>query len=290
MNNILITGANGQLGSELQEIAKDDSCNYFFTDTDNLDITNFATVEEFIETNNISTIINCAAYTAVDKAEDEKEIANKINNLAVENLAIISKKFDIKFIHISTDYVFDGKNHKPYTETDQTNPVNTYGKTKLAGENAILQQKLKNSVIIRTSWVYSSFGNNFVKTMLRLGEEKQELNIIFDQIGAPTYARDLAQTILKILPDIKNSNTDIYNYNNEGVCSWYDFAKEIVDIAKINCKINPIESKDYKTLAKRPYYSVLNKAKIKQEFAIKIPHWQSSLQECIKKIKRKDDV
>jgi dTDP-4-dehydrorhamnose reductase len=218
----------------------------------------------------------------VDKAEDEKELANDINHLAVKNLAILSNEFGIKLIHISTDYVFDGENFKPYTEDDITNPNGIYGQTKLDGENAMISINPLNSIIIRTSWVYSSFGNNFVKTMLRLGKEKDELGVIFDQVGTPTYARDLAKTILDILPNIKNDKTEIYNYSNKGVLSWYDFAKEIMRMAKLDCIINPIETKDYPTPAKRPHYSLLNKSKVKQEFHITIPYWKDSLDECLK--------
>ena len=280
--NILVIGVNGQLGSEIKELSSNYDYNFLFTTSKELDITEHKKVKEFIKENNIKTIINCGAYTGVDKAEDEKELANDINHLAVKNLAILSNEFGIKLIHISTDYVFDGENFKPYTEDDITNPNGIYGQTKLDGENAMIEYNLKNSIIIRTSWVYSSFGNNFVKTMLRLGKERDELGVIFDQVGTPTYARDLAKTILDILPNIKNDKTEIYNYSNEGVLSWYDFAKEIMRMAKLDCIINPIETKDYPTPAKRPHYSLLNKSKIKQEFHITIPYWKDSLDECLK--------
>ena len=280
--NILVIGVNGQVGSEIKELSSNYDYNFLFTTSKELDITEHKKVKEFIKENNIKTIINCGAYTGVDKAEDEKELANDINHLAVKNLAILSNEFGIKLIHISTDYVFDGENFKPYTEDDITNPNGIYGQTKLDGENAMIDYNLKNSIIIRTSWVYSSFGNNFVKTMLRLGKEKDELGVIFDQVGTPTYARDLAKTILDILPNIKNDKTEIYNYSNEGVLSWYDFAKEIMRMAKLDCIINPIETKDYPTPAKRPHYSLLNKSKIKQEFHITIPYWKDSLDECLK--------
>jgi len=280
--NILVTGVNGQVGSEIKELSSNYDYNFLFTTSKELDITEHKKVKEFIKENNIKTIINCGAYTGVDKAEDEKELANDINHLAVKNLAILSNEFGIKLIHISTDYVFDGENFKPYTENDITNPNGVYGQTKLDGENTMCDYNLKNSIIIRTSWVYSSFGNNFVKTMLRLGKEKDELGVIFDQVGTPTYARDLAKTILDILPNIKNDKTEIYNYSNKGVLSWYDFAKEIMRMAKLDCIINPIETKDYPTPAKRPHYSLLNKSKIKQEFHITIPYWKDSLDECLK--------
>jgi dTDP-4-dehydrorhamnose reductase len=280
--NILVIGVNGQVGSEIKELSSNYDYNFLFTTSKELDITEHKKVKEFIKENNIKTIINCGAYTGVDKAEDEKELANDINHLAVKNLAILSNEFGIKLIHISTDYVFDGENFKPYTEDDITNPNGIYGQTKLDGENAMISINPLNSIIIRTSWVYSSFGNNFVKTMLRLGKEKDELGVIFDQVGTPTYARDLAKTILDILPNIKNDKTEIYNYSNKGVLSWYDFAKEIMRMAKLDCIINPIETKDYPTPAKRPHYSLLNKSKIKQEFHITIPYWKDSLDECLK--------
>jgi dTDP-4-dehydrorhamnose reductase len=262
----------------------------FFTTSQDLDITDFQKVKSFCIENDIKIIINCAAYTAVDKAETEQELADKINHLAVKNLAKISKEKNIKLIHISTDYVFDGKNFKPYCEEHQTNPQSVYGKTKLAGEHAIQEINPKNAIIIRTSWVYSSCGSNFVKTMLRLGKEKEQLSVIYDQIGTPTYARDLAKAILEIIQhstfNIQHSSTyvEIYNFSNEGVVSWYDFAKEIMKMAKIDCKIVPIETFQYPTPAKRPHYSLLNKAKIKDKFNIEIPYWKDSLQDCLKRI------
>ncbi len=279
---ILVTGANGQLGSEIIELSSEYENNYFFTDRAGLDISDEEDVKNYIVENSINVIINCAAYTAVDKAEDDKTNADIINHLAVKNLAKISKNNDIKLIHISTDYVFDGKNYKPYTEDDSVNPNSVYGTTKLAGEKAMQVVNPKNSIIIRTSWVYSSFGANFVKTMLRLGKERDELGVIFDQVGTPTYARDLAKTILEILPNISNEKVEIYNYSNEGVLSWYDFAKEIMRMAKLTCKVNPIETKEYPTPAKRPHFSLLNKSKIKKEFNIEIPYWKDSLDECLK--------
>jgi len=222
--NILVTGSNGQLGLEIKTLYSSYEYKFYFTDRKILDITNQNDIRKYIINNNIDIIINCAAYTAVDKAEEDFENADKVNSIAVRNLAILSNEFGIKLIHISTDYVFDGENFKPYTEDDITNPNGIYGQTKLDGENAMIEYNLTNSIIIRTSWVYSSFGNNFVKTMLRLGKEKDELGVIFDQVGTPTYARDLAKTILDILPNIKNDKTEIYNYSNKGVLSWYDFA------------------------------------------------------------------
>ena len=280
--NILVTGSKGQVGSEIKELSSNSNHNFFFTSREELDITNEQNIKDFIEKNDIKAIINCAAYTAVDKAEEDKINADLVNRKAVKKLAKISKEKSIKLIHISTDYVFDGTAFRPYCEEYQTNPNSVYGQTKLDGENEMIKINPHNSIIIRTSWVYSSFGNNFVKTMLRLGKEKDELGVIFDQIGSPTYARDLAQTILDILPNIKNDKVAIYNYSNEGVLSWYDFAKEIMRMAKIDCSINPIETFQYPTPAKRPHYSLLNKSKIKNDFGVEIPYWKDSLSDCLK--------
>ena len=287
MSNVLVTGSNGQVGSELRMLNDEFAIlNYrcFFTNSKELDITDFDKVKEYIKTNDIHAIINCAAYTAVDIAEEDETNANLINHLAVKNLAIIAKEQSIKLIHISTDYVFDGKAHMPYTEEDITNPNSVYGKTKLDGERAMIEINPVNSIIIRTSWVYSSFGANFVKTMLWLGKEKESLGVIYDQVGTPTYAKDLAQTILEIIPKIKNSKLSIYNYSNEGVLSWYDFAKEIMRMAKLTCHVKPIETKDYPTPATRPHYSLLNKTKIKSTFNLEIPYWKDSLDECLRKL------
>lgn len=282
--NILVTGSMGQLGSEIKELSSNYNYNFFFTTRDDIDITSKDSIKEFCQTNSINVIINCAAYTAVDKAQSDIENADLVNRKAVKKLSIIAKELNIKLIHISTDYVFDGKNFKPYVEEFQTNPQSVYGKTKLDGENEIRDINPLNSIIIRTSWVYSYYGNNFVKTMLRLGKEKEELGVIFDQIGTPTYAKDLAITILNIIPQIDNSKVEIYNYSNEGVLSWYDFAKEIMKMAKLNCKINPIETYQYPTPAKRPHFSLLNKSKIKQKFNIEIPYWKDGLDDCLKRL------
>jgi dTDP-4-dehydrorhamnose reductase len=284
MFNILITGSNGQLGSEIKELSKNYDYNFFFTDRTNLDITSKDSIKSFCEINSINTIINCAAYTAVDNAETDELNADLTNRKAVKKLALVSQELNIKLIHISTDYVFDGKNFKAYGEEFQTNPKTVYGKTKLDGENEMININPKNSIIIRTSWVYSFYGNNFVKTMLRLGKEKETLGVIFDQVGTPTYAAHLAKLILDILPQIKNDKVEIYNYSNEGVLSWYDFAKEIMKMAKLNCKINPIETFQYPTPAKRPHFSLLNKAKIKKEFNIEIPYWKDGLDDCLKRL------
>jgi dTDP-4-dehydrorhamnose reductase len=282
MANVLVTGAGGQLGSELKELAPKEG--FWFTDRTDLDISDKEVLEKFITENKIDTIINCAAYTAVDKAEEDQESADKINHQAVRVMAELAKAKDLKLVHISTDYVFDGKGYKPYKEDDQTNPNSVYGATKRLGEEAILQIAPKNSIIIRTSWVYSSFGANFVKTMLRLGKEKKELGVIYDQIGTPTYARDLASAILEILPQIALQKPEIYHYSNEGAISWYDFAKEIMKMAKLSCQINPIETWQYPNPAARPHYSLLNKSKIKNDFGLQIPYWKDSLSECIRKI------
>jgi len=284
MSNVLVTGSNGQVGSELQELSTHYKYDFFFTDRESLDITNPVAISEFIELNKIDTIINCAAYTAVDKAEDDQVNTDKINHLVVKYLAQISKEKNIKLVHISTDYVFDGTNYRPYVEDDTTNPNGVYGKTKLDGEKVMQDINPLNSIVIRTSWVYSSFGANFVKTMLRLGKEREKIGVIFDQVGTPTYARDLARAILETLPKISTKKVEIYNYSNEGVLSWYDFAKEIMRMAKIDCTINPIETKEYPTPATRPHFSLLNKSKIKKEFNITIPYWKDSLDECLRTI------
>jgi len=282
MPKVLVTGSKGQLGSELRDLVSDE--NFYFTDRDTLDIADKEAVENFCKEHSINTIINCAAYTAVDKAEEDVVNADRINHLAVKYLAEVAKENDIKLVHVSTDYVFDGENFRPYVESDVTNPNGVYGSTKLAGEEALQTVNPHNAIIIRTSWVYSSFGANFVKTMLRLGKERDALGVIFDQVGTPTYARDLALAILDILPKIKSDTVEIYNYSNEGVLSWYDFAKEIMKMAKIECKVNPIETKAYPTPAKRPHYSLLNKAKIKETFNIEIPYWKDSLDQCLRKM------
>lgn len=287
MYNILITGSNGQLGSELQEESihfSQNNSHFFFTNRDTLDITNKEEIRQFIDKNKINFIINCAAYTAVDEAENDIDTAKLINHISVKILANLAKKRNIKLIHISTDYVFDGTKYLPYIEKDTTNPNGIYGATKLAGEKDMLSINPINSLIIRTSWVYSSYGKNFVKTMLKLGKEREKLNIIFDQIGTPTYANDLAKAILEILPQLDNQNVEVYHYSNEGVCSWYDFAQTIFEIKDITCQILPIETKEYPTDAKRPHYSLLNKKKIKETFNIEIPYWKQSLEKCLQKL------
>lgn len=288
MYNILVTGSNGQLGSELQVLAKKHpQYSFYFTDVAELDITDKTAIEAFVKENNINAIINCAAYTAVDKAESEVTLADKINHLAVKYLAELTKEYQCKLIHISTDYVFDGTNYIPYQEIDIPNPQSVYGSTKLAGELALQKINPVNAIIIRTSWVYSSFGANFVKTILRLGNEKETLSVIDDQIGTPTYAADLAHTILEILPKIDCKNVEFFHYSNEGVCSWYDFAQAIFEMTKTDCKINPIVTAQYPTAAKRPQYSVLNKSKMKEIFQLEIPYWRNSLKACLQLIVKK---
>ena len=286
MNNILVTGGNGQLGSELREIAPNhQDYNFLFTDVKDLDITNHSAVAAFIESNNITIIINCAAYTAVDKAESELELANAINHLAVANFAQIAKDKNIKLIHISTDYVFDGTNHKPLCRDRYPKPkICIWPVTKLNGELAMQQINPANSIIIRTSWVYSKFGNNFVKTMLRLAETRDEISVVADQVGTPTNAADLAKVILTILPQIENNSVELFHYSNEGVSSWYDFAKSIFQKADINIKVNAIESFKYPTPAHRPSFSILNKEKIKNIYNIEVYHWDKSLQICLEKM------
>ena len=285
MYNILVTGASGQLGSEIRALSDNyPNYNFFFTDIEQLDICNYESVAYFNKSNKINAIINCASYTAVDKAEEQYEIANKINHLAVANFAQIAKENQIKYIHVSTDYVFDGTAYKPYTEADIPNPQSVYGKTKLDGEAAVLKINPANSIIIRTSWVYSSYGNNFVKTMIRLGKERSEFNVVADQIGTPTYAGDLAAAILTILPQLNNSSVELFHYSNEGICSWYDFAKAIFELTHIAISVNPIESSQYPTPAQRPFYSVLNKNKIKESFDCKIPYWKDALIVCIQEM------
>lgn len=285
--NILVTGANGQLGSEIRDLATNFiELNLVFKDLPDLDICNFLELEQFVDENKIDSIINCAAYTAVDKAEEDSVIAQKVNAEGVLNLVNVLKKVNGKLIHISTDYVFDGESFLPYKESDPVSPVGVYGNTKREGELAVINSDI-DGLVIRTSWLYSSYGNNFVKTMLRLGESKDELGVIFDQVGTPTYARDLALTCLTILSNKKiNSKGNLYHFSNEGVASWYDFAKAIMAIGNVNCKVSPIETKEYPTPAKRPHYSVLNKSKIKNDFGIEIPFWRDSLKECISKIKK----
>ena len=289
--NILVTGSNGQLGSEIKELAESyTKFSFFFMDLPELDICNYSQLITFIKKNNINTVINCAAYTAVDKAELDSDIAKKVNATGVLNIVNALEKVNGKLIHISTDYVFDGNSFLPYKESDYVNPIGVYGNTKRSGELAVTNSDI-DAIIIRTSWLYSAYGNNFVKTMLRLGNEKGELGVIFDQVGSPTNAYDLAKTCLDILiyskKDNINSKGNLYHFSNEGVASWYDFSIAIMTLGKVNCHVKPIETKDYPTPAKRPHFSVLNKSKIKNDFEIDIPYWRDSLAICISKLKKK---
>ena len=288
---ILVTGCNGQLGNEMQLLAKENAQHeYFFTDViipegtnaQKLDITNEQEVEAFVDSNNIDCIVNCAAFTAVDKAESEEEFCNLLNNIAPGYLAKAVGKRGGSMVQVSTDYVFDGTSHKPVTEEQPTCPNSVYGRTKLAGEESV-KAGCTNYLIIRTAWLYSTFGNNFVKTMIRLGKEKPELGVIFDQVGTPTYARDLAAAIFTAIN--KGIVPGIYHFSNEGVISWYDFTQAIHRIAGINtCHVKPLHTAEYPTPAARPHYSVLDKTKIKQTYGIEIPYWEESLRECISKL------
>lgn len=283
IKNILITGCNGQLGNEMQLQAKQFSqYKFFFTDVEELDITNKQAIDKFVDEHDIDCIVNCAAYTAVDKAEDNEELCNLLNNIAPGYLANAINRRGGSIIQISTDYVFDGTNHTPYTEEQETSPNSVYGKTKLAGEYNV-QKKCNNSMIIRTAWLYSTFGNNFVKTMIQLGKERENLGVIFDQIGTPTYARDLASVIMTAIQN--GIKPGIYHFSNEGVISWYDFTKAIHRIAGITtCNIRPLHTNEYPAKAPRPAYSVLDKTKIKDAYNITIPYWEESLKDCINKL------
>ncbi len=289
--SILVTGSQGQLGLSLQRLAPlYPEYTFHYADIETLNLCDANSVTQFIDKNTFDFIINCAAHTAVDKAESEPELADQINHLAVQTLAKLAKQNNITLIHISTDYVFNGRHFKPYIESDDIDPQSVYGVTKLKGEQTF-QAEAPNGIIIRTSWVYSEFGHNFVKTMLRLGQERDELCVIFDQIGSPTYAGDLAKVILDIIQsntiESLQHNGQIYHYSNEGVCSWYDFAQQICTLGQAECRIKPIESNEYPTAAQRPYYSLMNKAKIKNHFQLEIPYWKDSLAVCIKNIQEK---
>lgn len=282
MPKILVTGSNGQLGSELRALSLFyPQYEFTFADRGTLDLSNLCKMEDYFTDKTFDVIINCAAYTAVDKAEAEYELADTINHRFVSMLAKIAKINHTALVHVSTDYVFDGRNYRPYVETDPTDPQGAYGRTKRDGENAILAVAPANTVILRTSWVYSAFGSNFVKTMLRLGRERDSLGVIYDQIGTPTHARDLAAAILDILPQINNAAPEIYHYSNEGAASWYDFAKAIFELSGVECTINPLTTDQYPTPAVRPHYSLLNKAKIKNDFNLVIPYWKDSLKQCL---------
>lgn len=286
MNHILITGAKGQLGLKIQDFAKfAGDVKFTFYDIDELDITNYSLIEAVFKTINFDVIINCAAYTAVDLAEKEEDKAYMANAIAPKNLAKITKLTNTKFIHISTDYVFDGNKNTPYLENDKTNPTSVYGKTKLDGENEILLEN-PDAIIIRTSWLYSEYGNNFAKTIIKKSQETSVLKLVYDQVGTPTYAGDLAATLLEIVKQYFSTNiwySGIYHYSNLGVCSWYDFAIKILKTLNSDIELIPVLSSEFSSVVKRPNYSVLNKAKIIDTYKIKIPYWTDSCEDMIKK-------
>ncbi|MDR2497004.1 MAG: dTDP-4-dehydrorhamnose reductase [Tannerellaceae bacterium] len=284
MKKILITGANGQLGRTLQSLSYMlEGASFLFTDVDTLDICSDEAISAFITENTpVDYIVNCAAYTAVDKAEDDEPLCLRINSDAVRNLGEAAARSGAKIIHISTDYVFDGTNSVPYLETDYTCPMSAYGRSKHRGE-LLLRAVCPDAVILRTSWLYSGFGSNFVKTMLRLGKEQKEVNVVFDQIGSPTFSVDLAKLILQLILKSEGGHwhPGIYHYSNEGVCSWYDFARKIFELTQMPCLANPINTKDFPTRASRPHFSVLDKGKIKRTYDLKIPHWEDSLKRAL---------
>lgn len=280
--NILVTGAKGQLGLSLQKIITTQTCyNFFFTDKDEADITNESALSDLFKTKEFYAVLHFAAYTAVDKAESEKDLCKAINTDATATIARLCETYSTKLLVISTDFVFDGSKTTPYLPYDKANPLSVYGKTKYEGEQMALQN-CKHSLVIRTSWLYSEYGNNFVKTMLRLGSERKELGVVFDQTGTPCYARDLAKVVLLCLD--KDFEGQILHFSNEGVCSWYDFALKIMQLGKKDCHVRPIRTADYPTPASRPAYSVLDKTDIKQFLGIEIPHWEESLSECLKRM------
>lgn len=284
MKEILVTGCRGQLGNELQRLAPQyaDTCHFYFTDREELDITDRKAVMTFVEEHNVSVVINCAAFTAVDKAESEPELCDLLNHQAPGYLAEAVNAVGGAMIQVSTDYVFDGRSYLPYKEDDATHPQTVYGRTKLAGEESVIRT-CAGSMVIRTAWLYSTFGNNFVKTMIRLGKERDDLGVIFDQLGSPTYARDLAVAIMVAVE--QGIVPGVYHYTNEGVCSWYDFTKAIHRLAGIDrCAVRPLHTEEYPTPAARPHFSVLDKTKIKATYGIDIPWWEDSLKDCIKNL------
>lgn len=283
--NILVTGAGGQLGQELHRVVDEQNSkhSYYFCDRGELDLTDASVLETFLEAHTIDLIINAAAYTAVDRAEDEPAQADLVNHQAVATLARLAKLRNAFLIHISTDYVFSGDAHTPYAEDAPTSPLGVYGQTKRLGEEAILASGVRHQ-IYRTSWLYSAYGSNFVKTMHRLQKERSELNVVFDQIGSPTWARDLAHFLYIVVEQERLEVQGIFHYSNEGVCSWYDLAEAVRCLTKAGCRIHPIHTSEYPTRAKRPAYAVLDKTKLKETFGIELPHWQTSLASCITEI------
>jgi dTDP-4-dehydrorhamnose reductase len=286
MSKILVTGANGQLGNELRKLAKDQKSNFFtFIDIQEVNLLDQQQVDSFFDTWQFDIIINCAAYTAVDKAEQEKDLADKVNGFIVKTLAEQANRQNASLIHVSTDFVFDGLKSTPYFEDDIPAPQSAYAQSKLLGETMFLENARKG-FLIRTSWLYSEYGHNFVKTIMKYGAEREELKVVFNQAGTPTYAYDLAKAILAGINSSYNmKDCGIFHFSNEGVASWYDFAVAVIQLSGISCKIIPIEEKDYPLPAKRPAFSVMNKAKIKETFNIEIPYWRDSLEICIKRIK-----
>ena len=288
--NVLVTGANGQLGREMRLVSRDSNNHYIFADVEELDITNLDAVRKMMKDNKVDIVVNCAAYTNVGKAEDDEATARRINRDAVENLAVSCRENGATLIHVSTDYVFPGNGCIPCREDMPVSPQGVYGKTKLEGEEAI-QRVGCPYLIFRTAWLYSEYGNNFVKTMRRLTKEKNELNVVFDQVGTPTYAYDLAEAICEIIElEQYKGNEGIYHYSNEGVCSWFDFAKEIAALSGNECDIRPCHSDEFPSKVKRPHYSVLDKTKVKKTFALTIPYWKDSLKDCIDRMKFEDRV
>ena len=284
---ILITGANGQLGNEMRRVSAQSSNRYIFTDVAELDITDRESVLAYVEAEKVEVIVNCAAYTNVEKAEEDYERADLLNNRAVENLALAARAVGATMIHVSTDYVFKGDNCVPYFEDMDTDPLGVYGSTKLAGERALIASGCRY-LIFRTAWLYSPFGNNFVKTMRRLTAERESLNVVFDQVGTPTYAGDLAALIYHVIEFGQLGKEGIYHYSNEGVCSWYDFAKEIADLSGHVCDIRPCHSDEFPSKVERPHFSVLDKTKVKKTFGVVVPYWKDSLRKCVNELSEKE--
>lgn len=282
--NILVTGANGQLGNEMRRISAGSRDHYIFTDVTELDITDASAVSDMVKGNDVEVIVNCAAYTNVDKAEDDEATADLLNNVAVRNLAEAAAAADALLIHVSTDYVFSGNGCIPYTEDSPVEPLGAYGRTKLAGEKSLAASGCRY-MIFRTAWLYSPFGKNFVKTMRKLTAEKDTLNVVFDQVGTPTYAGDLAALICKVISERMTDRQGIYHFSDEGVCSWYDFAVEICSLSGNVCDIRPCHSDEFPSRVKRPHFSVLDKTLVKNTFGIGIPYWKDSLKKCIDELK-----
>lgn len=278
--NILVTGGNGQLGNEMRVVSKESRNRYIFTDVVELDITNLEAIRYMLKMERVDVVANCAAYTNVDRAEEDEIMADLLNNKAAGNLAVVAKEVGATLIHVSTDYVFQGDKNTPYKEDCETSPLGVYGRTKLAGERSI-QATGCNYLIFRTSWLYSSYGKNFVKTMQRLTRDKNSLKVVFDQVGTPTYAGDLAAIIYKVIEKDMLDKQGIYHFSNEGVCSWYDFAQEVCELSGNACNIEPCHSDEFPSKVKRPNFSVLDKTKVKETFGAKVPYWKVSLKHCI---------